>query len=158
MKTTLGLFALLFASACSGPEVPSAFEPNSPASPEASPAPRLPVAAVLAASNPLEASVCVPGKLCALPEAQEAPAGGGHQHGGHDHGNHGGMNHGGGHDHAGHGNHGAMNHGQQPNAPAMDHSGHDHAGHGNHGKPAAPPQPEKKQPPAGHEGHSGHNH
>jgi len=88
MKTTLGLLSLLFASACSGPDVPSAFEPTSPASPAARPAPRPPVAAVLAASNPLDATVCVPGKPCVFPDAEEAPAGGGGHPHGHHHGHH----------------------------------------------------------------------
>ncbi|MDI3284332.1 hypothetical protein [Polyangium sp. 15x6] len=118
MKTTLGLLALLFASACSGPEVPSAFQPDSPASPAASPAPRPPVAAVLAASDPRDASVCVPEKPCVLPDSEDE-GGSGHQHGGHDHGNHGGHDHGnhGGHDH---GNHG----GKTPAPPPTGHEGH----------------------------------
>ncbi|WP_211365426.1 hypothetical protein [Polyangium fumosum] len=102
MKTTLGLLVLLFASACSGPEVPSAYQPTSPASPAAPPAPRPPVAAVLVASDPLEAGVCVPGKPCVLPDAQGAAE----DKGGHDHGNHGGHDHG---HHGGHGDHGGHN-------------------------------------------------
>ncbi|MDI1449868.1 hypothetical protein [Polyangium sp. 6x1] len=103
MKTTLGLLALLFTSACSGPEVPSAFQPESPASPAASPAPRPPVAAVLVASDPLEADVCAPGKPCVLPGSQGASQGGdGPPHGGHPHGNHGGHDHGGHSGHSGH--------------------------------------------------------
>jgi len=92
MKSLLVLLLLLSVSACGGAEAPSAFQPDSPASPTTTPAPRLPVATVLAASDPGEASLCVPGKPCALPEAPTSAPAGGHDHGnhggGHDHGNH----------------------------------------------------------------------
>lgn len=143
MKLVLASLVMLLASAC-GPQVPRAFQADSPASPDAPPASRMSVAAVLAAPNPVDARVCAPDQACALVDSQSAaPASGGHQHGGHDHGNHSG------HDSMNHGGHNHANHTDKPPAPA-NHAGHDHSGH----SPKAPPS----APPAGHQHHSGHNH
>lgn len=144
MKFALTILVMLLVSACSGPEVPKAYLPDSPASPEAPPASRLSVAAVLAAPNPSDARVCAPDQPCALVEVEGAASPGGHDHG--NHAGHGAMNHDkAGHDHANHG-------GKLPApAPATNHAGHDHSGHTQGAQPPA-------APPKGHEHHSGHNH
>jgi hypothetical protein len=127
MKTVVAIVVMLMASACSGPEVPKAFQADSPASPDAPPAARMSVASVLAAPNPIDARVCAPDQACALVDAPgTAPASDGHQHGGHDHGNHGG--------------HGGMNHdhsthspkAQPPAPPAAPPAGHQHHSGHNH--------------------------
>lgn len=113
MKPVLAMLVLLLASACSGPEVPTAFRADSPASPDAPPASRMSVAAVLAAPDPLDARVCAPDQACVLGETPKAtPASGGHQHGGHDHSGH--------------------SQEAQPPAPAAPHMGHEHHSGHNH--------------------------
>lgn len=87
MKFATAALVLLFLPACSGPEVPSSFRVDSPAAPMAHAAPRVSVAAVLGAANPMDANTCTAGLSCAQ---HGAPAGGPNDgshdgHGGHEH-------------------------------------------------------------------------
>lgn len=90
MKRTLALLILLLSPACSEPEVPPVFSPDSPASIAAPTSPRPPVAAVLEAPHPLDASVHGTGDTRVLPAAPSGPTlAGGSERGLHDHAGHG---------------------------------------------------------------------
>jgi hypothetical protein len=85
----LPLLALV-AAACAA-EVPTAFRADSPANPGQRLAPRMSVAAVLDAKDPVDAAVCPESAPCALPAAKDDKTpdnGEGHGHHHHHHHHH----------------------------------------------------------------------
>lgn len=74
MKHLVASLLALLGAACAPPALPT-FAPGSPARASAPSAFRPPVAAVLAARDPLEAAVCAPRGPCVLSAAVPAPAG-----------------------------------------------------------------------------------